>query len=86
VSHRRFSSPHVVVPFHLRRKESITDLSHYCEIHVDHDLTLYCNDHDQNVCKLCVTEMHHSCKPVSIEEVAKGINDVTDLKGSLQCY
>ena len=81
--HRRFSSPHVVVPFHLRRKESITDLSHYCEIHVDHDLTLYCNDHDQNLCKLCVTEMHHSCKPVSIEEVAKGINDeeiMLDLK------
>ncbi|KAH3749963.1 uncharacterized protein LOC127847747 isoform X4 [Dreissena polymorpha] len=66
--------------------KSTLDSLEQCEEHIDEKIKLFCDDHSQLCCHICVALHHRSCSKVSlIEEANKySIADVHDLSSNIQ--
>ena len=78
--HRRFDPPHTIVQLNdvSENNFSLIETSKYCGTHSDQKSVLFCSQHDQSICDLCLSGDHANCKLiVSIERAAKGAKEGT---------
>ncbi|CAC5424568.1 unnamed protein product [Mytilus coruscus] len=76
--HRRFDPPHKIVQLNdLSEKNfSLIETSKYCGTHRDQKSLLFCSQHDQSICDLCLSDDHANCKSIiSIERASKGAKE-----------
>ncbi|XP_063411375.1 E3 ubiquitin-protein ligase TRIM33-like [Mytilus trossulus] len=79
-AHERLSPPHKVVPTQDVQQPpySFLNLSNNCKNHPDQVISLYCCQHDKEICDSCVPVSHQYCKSIiPIEKAARGVIDGT---------
>ncbi|XP_062621694.1 E3 ubiquitin-protein ligase TRIM56-like, partial [Saccostrea cucullata] len=84
----RSSSTHKIIP--LNHPEAIMQLTaalqqnEICPKHPDKDIELYCNDHNEACCTLCVSMEHRKCESIDDIEKAAGKIKKSDNLQALQ--
>ncbi|XP_063406891.1 uncharacterized protein LOC134690774 [Mytilus trossulus] len=78
--HRRFDPPHEIVQINNLSENnfSLIETSKYCGTHSEQKSVLFCSQHDQSICDLCLFDDHSNCKSIiPIERAAKGSKEGT---------